>query len=177
VKVLVARLLTVVVVLGAGLVAPQPFAPEPSAARPATTATATAGYGKRALAGINDARGAHGLRPLRLSASLARAAAAHARELGDGGYFSHASGGGGSVAARIAAYYDGSTVGEVILWKSPSVTPEQAVAAWLESPAHRHVLLHRSFRHVGIAALQVMDAPGVYRGLDVTIVVADFGAP
>ncbi len=93
------------------------------------------------------------------------------------GYFGHSTAHEGSVAARIHRYYRGSVVGEVIAWSQSDLAPARAVATWLASPVHRSVLLDRRFRHVGIAVFRVSSAPGVYRGRDATIVVADFGAP
>ena len=49
---------------------------------------------------------------------------------------------------------------------------------WLKSPPHRRVLLGSAYRVVGLAAVHVEGAPeATSTGLDVTIVVADFGAP
>jgi uncharacterized protein YkwD len=132
---------------------------------------------KPLLAAINRARRERGLRPLRLSSELARAADAHAREMGQGGFFAHESSDGTSPSARIRRYYGGSTVGEALLWRSPGVSPDEAVELWLASRPHRKILLSGALRDAGIGAIHVTDAPGDYRGLDVTIVVADFGAP
>jgi uncharacterized protein YkwD len=68
------------------------------------------------------------------------------------------------------------SVGENLLWRSPGVTPAQVVEMWLNSPAHREVLLDGDWREVGIAAVHVGNAPGTFHGQDVTIVAADFGA-
>jgi uncharacterized protein YkwD len=133
------------------------------------------GFAEEALAQINAARRRNGLRPLRLAAGLGKAATGHARAMGRNGFFSHSFAGRGA-SSRIAQYYDGSPVGEVILWRAPGITAAQAVAAWLQSPSHRALLLHPAFRKMGAAAVKATNAPGVYHGLDVTIVVADFGA-
>jgi uncharacterized protein YkwD len=93
------------------------------------------------------------------------------------GFFSHTGPGGNSPATRIARYYRGSRVGEVIFWQEPRATPEQAIATWLASAAHRRIALGSAFRQVGIAAVHMANAPGVYGGRNVTVVVADFGAP
>lgn len=93
------------------------------------------------------------------------------------GFFAHESANGTSPFERIRRHYRGSSVGETLLWRSPDVTPEEALALWLQSPPHRRVLLGSAFRVVGLAAVHVEGAPGDFNGLDVTIVVADFGAP
>ena len=127
------------------------------------------------LAKLNATRRAKGLAPLRRSPALARAAADHARAMGERGFFSHSSADGTSPGARIRRYYRGSAVGEAILWRSPDVSAAEAIRMWLESPPHRVILLQRSFRDVGFAAVHVENAGGAYGNRSVTIVVADFG--
>jgi uncharacterized protein YkwD len=46
---------------------------------------------------------------------------------------------------------------------------------WLDSPPHRKILLTSAWREVGLGAVRALAAPGVYKGLDVTILTADFG--
>jgi uncharacterized protein YkwD len=43
------------------------------------------------------------------------------------------------------------------------------------SPEHRRNLLNPDWRQIGLAALEVPSAPGLYVGLGVTIVTVDFG--
>lgn len=129
------------------------------------------------LGRINAARKARGLAPLRFSAALARAAEGHARSMGRRGFFGHSSADGTSPAARIRRYYSGSTVGETLLWRSPGLTAGEALRMWLQSPSHRAILLDRTFRHVGLAAVHADEAGGSFGGRPATIVVADFGAP
>ncbi len=78
---------------------------------------------------------------LRRSPALARAAADHARAMGQRGFFSHSSADGTSPGARIRRYYRGSAVGETILWRSPDVSAAEAISMWLKSPPHRVILL------------------------------------
>ncbi len=56
------------------------------------------------------------------------------------------------------------------------VSPEQAVEMWLASPGHRKVLLSSAWTHIGLSAVHVRSAPGVFEGYDVTIMTADFGS-
>jgi uncharacterized protein YkwD len=147
-----------------------------AAAVPDLRAERGSSFARIALAEINAARRAQGLRALRLHTGLARAAAAHGRRMAQSGQFGHANAE-GSASERIRRYYRGSAVGEAIAWHESELSPQQTVTGWLASPPHRAILLHRSFRHVGIAVFRVPSAPGVYGGLDATIVVADFGAP
>lgn len=127
------------------------------------------------LARINRTRRAHDLRPLRLAKGLVRAAEDHARSMARNGYFSHSSPDGTSVESRIRRYYPASAVGETLLWHAGDLGAAQALEIWLGSPGHRAILLGPSFRDVGLAGIRVADAPGAFRGLDVTILVAEFG--
>ena len=126
---------------------------------------------------INAARRASGLRILRVSSGLRKAATAQARWLTRSGSFTHSAADGASPTRRIRRYYSGRLVGETLLWGSPSVDAAQALKRWLASPAHRGVLLDRRFREIGVSAVSAQDAPGTYGGLDVTVVVADLGTP
>ncbi len=149
--------------------------------RPARTVlTAQDALEQPVLRLVNRLREARGLPRLRLSESLTRAAEAHAREMGRHGYFAHESVDGTPSADRILRYYRVAgyrrwSVGENLLWRSPDVSPAQAVQMWLESPPHRHALLYPRFTEVGLAAVHVTAAGGDYSGRDVTILVADFG--
>ncbi len=129
---------------------------------------------------INAVRSSHSLRPLRLSSQLTAAADQHSREMGTKGYFEHSSADGTSFWKRVERYY-GSTgysywsVGENLLWSTGTPTPSAAVTMWMSSTPHRKNLLDRNWRQVGLSVRQFDGAPGVYQGLDVTIVTADFG--
>jgi uncharacterized protein YkwD len=46
---------------------------------------------------------------------------------------------------------------------------------WMESPEHRKNMLDPAWRDIGISVLHVTAAPGFYKGLEVTLVTADFG--
>ena len=46
---------------------------------------------------------------------------------------------------------------------------------WLDSPEHRKNLENPSWREIGVSAVHVAQAPGVYHGQEVTIVTTDFG--
>jgi uncharacterized protein YkwD len=133
------------------------------------------------LGKLNAIRSAHGLAPLHVSAALTAAAAYHSRELAAGGYFAHTSADGSAFWKRIERWYapqpSGSwTVGENLLWSSPGVDASQALVAWMNSPEHRANILSPDWREVGIAALHVTRASGVYGGRPVTIITTDFGA-
>ena len=132
------------------------------------------------LVDINTFRRAHNLEPLRLNAKLSAAAREHTQQMAQDGYFAHESAGGAAFWKRIQAFYASGpwgywSVGENLLWSSPDVTPQGALQMWLKSPEHRANLMNPRWREIGVAALHEAAAPGVYKGLDVTIVTTDFG--
>jgi uncharacterized protein YkwD len=129
---------------------------------------------------INGVRARHGLRPFRLSAGLTAAATQHSESMAQKGYFSHDSANGGVFWRRIASFYGyrgyrNWSVGENILWSSPDIDAGGSLKMWMGSPEHRANLLDRQWREIGLSAVHVAGAPGVYGGAAVTIVTADFG--
>ncbi len=132
------------------------------------------------LAAVNTFRVAHGLVPLRESGALDRSARQHSDEMGRLGYFGHASANGTVFWRRIRRYYRASgysywSVGENLLWASPSVSAGHALQLWVGSPEHLRNLLTAQWRQIGVSAVHVVDAPGVFKGLPVTVITTDFG--
>lgn len=132
------------------------------------------------LADINALRTAHNLPALRLSAALTDAARAHSQEMETDGYFAHSSFDGTAFWKRIQRFYPSTrwgywSVGENLLWSSPGVDPQGALTMWLGSPEHRMNMLDPNWREIGVSAVHELGAPGIYNGLDVTIVTTDFG--
>lgn len=131
---------------------------------------------------INATRSAHGLRRLKVAAPLSRAARQHAVSMATLGYFSHTSRNGTSSGRRITSFYSVSqgknwAVGEVLAWATGDVTAGRVLAMWLASSPHHRQLLSKRWRDVGVSAVRSTNAPGVYGGRTVTIVVVDFGSP
>src|SRR5690349_13838905 len=102
---------------------------------------------------INRHRSAAGLRPMQMSAALARAADYHTREMLVGNYFAHSSRNGGSFATRIHRFVHTRTVGETLAWMSRCGrhAAGQFVSMWMHSPPHRAILMSHSLHRVGIA--------------------------
>ncbi|MDX6485631.1 MAG: hypothetical protein QOF43_784 [Gaiellaceae bacterium] len=133
------------------------------------------------LVEINAFRTEHNLPKLHLNPLLTTAAAAHSRQMAEQGYFAHESADGSAFWRRLRGYYSSRrwhtwSVGENLLWSSPDIDGPGALQLWLESPEHRKNLMDRSWREIGVSAVHVAQAPGVYEGQDVTIVTTDFGA-
>jgi uncharacterized protein YkwD len=133
-----------------------------SAAGACPSANATAGQAshrsmvRSTLCLLNAQRSRRGLRKLRLSKRLSRAAKLHARDMVRRNFFSHSSLNGSSFLDRIrrTGYLRGAgswMVGENLAWgagrrSSPALT----VRAWMHSPGHRRNILTPTFRHIGI---------------------------
>jgi uncharacterized protein YkwD len=169
---LVAAVLVVAVVLGATA----------SPARSgATTETQLRSLNKQIAAAINAFRRQHGLRTLRVRRTLNASSRQHSDEMGVDGYFDHPSADGTAFWKRIERYYPTThyrywTVGENLLYASPSIDAVDAMAQWIASPEHLANLKNKNWRDLGVAAVHVPDAGGIYGGAEVTIITTDFGA-
>jgi uncharacterized protein YkwD len=129
---------------------------------------------------INFIRTEHGLAPLRLSSDLGEAADEHSQQMAADGYFEHESANGTLFWKRIAVFYPSASfkywsVGENLLWASPSVGSSAALQMWMHSPEHRANILNPHWREIGISAVHAGHAPGVYGNRPITVVTTDFG--
>jgi uncharacterized protein YkwD len=136
---------------------------------------------RQVLAAVNKFRVAHGLGAVRESSALDRSARQHSLEMGRVGYFDHPSADGTAFWKRILHYYPASgysywSVGENLLWSAPNLTVGGTMKLWIASPPHLKNLLTPQWRQIGVSAVTVADAPGVYHGQRVTIITTDFGA-
>lgn len=132
------------------------------------------------IAAVNRFRVAHGLVLLRESAALDRSARQHSDEMGGLGYFGHSSADGTVFWRRIRRYYTAKnysywSVGENLVWREPSLSVTEAMSLWLASPPHWANLLRPSWREIGVSAVAVPHAPGVYGGGHAVIITNDFG--
>jgi uncharacterized protein YkwD len=116
---------------------------------------------------VNHARTKHGLRPVRMQATLDLVARSHSRDMVERGYFSHAShdGAGMDVRLRRAGYglsgYRSCSVSEVIGWGATCLgTPEAVFGAWMRSTLHRQIILGKRWCDVGIGR-----ASGTFHGV------------
>ena len=127
---------------------------------------------------INHARTSRGLRAVKIHTALDKAALSHSRDMIAHDYFAHSSYAGGSVAkrARGAGYSTSGCshweVGEVIAWgKSYRGIPEAIFKAWMHSSEHRHIILIKRWRDVGLGACR-----GTFQSLSgVVMYTVDFG--
>lgn len=162
--------------LSGGTVAGAATAPTPT-----RTLTAANALETEVLAELNGIRRRHGLISLRLSQPLTTAADVHTRAMGTHGFFAHDSRDGTEFWQRVKRFYgpsgyDSWSVGENLLWASRGLSAATAVKLWMESPGHRKNILTPRWREIGLSALTVDSAPGVFGGRDVVIITSDFGA-
>ena len=135
-------------------------------ATPAEAAGPRIDSGERAvIRAINRARHAHGLRGLRASRRLARAADAHSRNMLRANFFAH-----GAFTQRVRRYTHARRIGETIAMTS-RCSARTVVRMWMNSPSHRAVLLSRGFRRVGVARRK-----GRLGSTRACLVTADFGS-
>jgi uncharacterized protein YkwD len=104
---------------------------------------------------VNAERSKRGLRPVSRDGDLGQAARKHARDMVRRGYFSHVSPGGSTLGDRLrsAGYGTGQDwhAGEALGWGTGSLaTPNALVDEWLNSPAHRRILLDSGYREMGV---------------------------
>jgi uncharacterized protein YkwD len=143
--------------------------------------SSTSALEAQVLADVNATRRQRGLRALRFSASLSRAAEFHSRDMVRRGYFSHDSANGAAFWRRVQRFYPSAgyrswAVGENLVWASPDLTAASALSMWMGSAPHRANLLSRQWREIGLSAVHSASAPGVFGGHAVTIVTANFGS-
>jgi len=151
-----------------------------AAGKPARTLTAANQLESQVLVELNAIRREHGLVPLRASRPLSTAADSHSRAMGTFGFFAHSSRDGSAFWKRVQRYYgpngyDSWAVGENLLWSTTGIDAARAVKLWMGSPGHRKNILQSRWREVGLSAVTVPAAPGVFGGRDVVIITTDFG--
>jgi uncharacterized protein YkwD len=119
------------------------------------------------LRAVNRTRAAHGLRSLRVDATLVRAARSHSAEMLRGNYFAH-----GDFHSRMVAFHvRGPVAGENLAWGNGTyASASTIIAEWLASPEHRANLLHAGWTRIGIGI-----ASGTFLGNPgAAVVTADF---
>jgi uncharacterized protein YkwD len=116
---------------------------------------------------LNRERRKHHLHRLRFNHRLALAGLRHARDMVRNDYFSHDEPSGKDFVQRIMLthYVPPSSrwfLGENLAWGgSRQSTPREIVRAWMASPGHRHNILTRGFREIGIALVAGAPVAGV----------------
>jgi len=132
------------------------------------------------VAAVNRFRVAHGLVALHESWALDSSARQHSLEMGRLGYFAHSSHDGTAFWKRIQRFYSARghrywSVGENLVWASPTQSVAGAMKEWIASPPHLKNLLTARWRDVGVSAVRVVNAPGYFHGMTVIIITNAFG--
>jgi uncharacterized protein YkwD len=171
----------VAALIGAGSAAAAPMiADRAGAVQRASVVQRVPTLEERLVVAINGLRRSNGLSPLRVNAELASVAQEHSMSMAQDGYFEHNGPTGSPFWYRIESKYPAHkgrywSVGENLAWASPDLTVGLVLNMWLKSPEHRKNLLRPGWREIGVGGVRAHPGVGVYQGLDVTIVTADFG--
>ncbi|HLF67881.1 MAG TPA: CAP domain-containing protein [Gaiellaceae bacterium] len=157
----------------------------PTSAAPAVPSTGSSAQARamlelQVLRELNRVRAARGVARLRTVKGLRASAAEHSRAMLAIGFFAHTSADGTAFHERIRRHYtdrgwDTWSVAETLLFSTGETDAKSVVAAWLESPPHRRIIMSPGWEDAGIAALYRPAAPGYFEGADAMVVTADFG--
>jgi uncharacterized protein YkwD len=93
---------------------------------------------------MNQYRAQNGLPGLHTNGGLRRAARAHSASMLRHNVLTH-----GAFSARVHRYVHAQSVGENLAWME-SCDAGAIVSLWIDSPAHREIMLTRGFRRVGV---------------------------
>jgi uncharacterized protein YkwD len=115
---------------------------------------------------VDRVRTAHHLRPLRSNRELQAVAARQVNCIVRWNYFADECPSGQTAAALIAATHYGAhavrlSTGQNLGWGTGLyATPAQMVAAWMASPAHRAIILTRTFNDAGVGVTPAVPSVG-----------------
>lgn len=110
---------------------------------------------------INEARRQFDLAPLNLVPELSNAAQEHAGDMVRFAYTGHTGADGSRPAERLLQFgYGAGYAGEATAWGFEY--PHQAVAFWVNSPAHRRIILNAAATDVGVGYSADFNAPSVW---------------
>lgn len=102
---------------------------------------------------VNLERRKFNLAPLAVADKLNVTARWHAMDMAVGNYFDHTDRQGRTVGQRLQSMgYRFNYCGQNIA--AGQKTPEEVVAAWMNSPPHRQNILRREFREMGLAFVE-----------------------
>lgn len=128
---------------------------------------------------VNRERAARRIAILRVSPSLARAAARYSTSMVQLQYFAHRSPAGDDVRQRAARtgylrHGRATLLGETLAWGMDAMaTPTGLVTAFMRSPGHRRTMLSRRYRDIGVGIALGAPAPDA-TGNAATLTI-DFG--
>jgi uncharacterized protein YkwD len=135
-------------------------------AAPALASTSLNSYEKQLLAQVNRQRAKFGLSQLRLNDDLTASARLHSADMGTRKYFEHNAPAPNEEAWSARIIRCGYTRSGYASWKAGEnisyggglySSPMLVVDSWMRSPAHRAVILTKSFRDIGVGAFKTED--------------------
>jgi uncharacterized protein YkwD len=133
--------------------AANPPSPDPGTEQPGETLVAVVKLDAREAAlrdAVNAERARNGLAPLGLNAGLERAARGHIADIVRFRYFGHDWHDRTPFGKWIGRYSRCVTTGEILAWRTPQQTADNAVQQWLASPPHRVALLSPAWSVMGV---------------------------
>jgi uncharacterized protein YkwD len=150
---------------GASQAQPPPPAPTPTA-QPGPVTPALSAQQQRVVELVNAQRQSRGLAALRVNAKLNQAAINHSGDMARNDFMSHSGSNGSTLGQRVTgAGYSWSFVAENVA--AGYDTPEEVVAAWMDSSGHRANILSSSATEVGVGvATNANSTYGIYWTLD-----------
>jgi uncharacterized protein YkwD len=129
---------------------------------------------------LNRERTRRGMQRLSESPQLRKSAQGFSRAMVRERFFDHVSPGGSTLLSRVrrgTGYLQNVhafALGENIAWGSGEyATPAETMDGWMHSSGHRHNILNRRFRHVGIGV--ALGAPEDAQGMPAATYTVDFG--
>jgi uncharacterized protein YkwD len=142
-------------------------------ATPALASTSLNNYEKQLLVQVNKQRARYGLSQLRLNSKLVASARTHSADMGTRKYFEHDAPAPNQEAWSARIVRCGYTEKGYSYWKAGEdicygaglySSPVLVVDSWMKSPAHRAVILTKTFRDVGVGAFKADDGYGSIDG-------------
>ena len=126
---------------------------------------------------VNSLRADRGLRRLKVSWQLTRAARFHSRDMVGHKYFGHHGPGGDDLAMRLrrAGYFashPGRSASEALAWGTDA-SAQMLVDALMGSPEHRSMLVNPGARQIGLGL--ILGAPAADVGGAAATLTLDFG--
>ena len=145
------------------------YSPAVAATSPATSFERRTALEADVIRELNRVRGAQGLQPLRAAPSLRTAARGHSQAMLEVGFFAHESADGTAFSERIRRHYTDRgwslwSVGEALASGQRRVEASAIVAAWLDSPTHRRIILSPDWRDAGCRRALRQGCPSRIRG-------------
>jgi uncharacterized protein YkwD len=147
-RALACGLAVVVATVGLATVSAPATAAETSSS--AVTSMSSGTYESKVQYFVNRKRAARGLPKLRLESCTDGTAERWAKHLAQNDAFYHQDM--GTILSKCDAYYAGETLGR------GAISPHRLVVMWMNSPAHKHVLLSRHAKRIGVGSY--MDSHG-----------------